>query len=51
MLRILAARGVPVDGQARQRIGSCTDMATLDLWFDRALKATRLSEVLGDLAQ
>ncbi|HYO52314.1 Rpn family recombination-promoting nuclease/putative transposase [Archangium sp.] len=51
LLRILAARGVPVDDQSRQRIMSCTDMATLDLWFERALKATRLSEVLGDLAQ
>jgi predicted transposase YdaD len=51
VLRILVARGVPVDEQARQRILSCTDMATLDRWFDKALTATRLSEVLGDLAQ
>jgi hypothetical protein len=47
LLRTLAARGLHVDDQARQRIVSCTDMATLDLWFDRALKATRLSEVFA----
>jgi hypothetical protein len=35
----------------RHRIMSCTDVATLDQWFDRALNATRLSEVLSDLAQ
>ncbi|MFL5343818.1 MAG: Rpn family recombination-promoting nuclease/putative transposase [Hyalangium sp.] len=51
VLRILAARGVQVDDQARQRILSCTDLATLDQWFDRALKATRLAEVLEDRAQ
>lgn len=51
LLRTLTARGLHVDDQARQRILSCTDMPTLDLWFDRALKATRLSEVLDDLAQ
>jgi hypothetical protein len=51
ILRILAARGVPVDDAARQRILSCTDMATLDRWFDKALDATSLSAVLEDLSQ
>jgi predicted transposase/invertase (TIGR01784 family) len=51
VLRILTARGVHVDDQARQRILTCTDMATLDLWFDRALNATRLGDVLDDLTQ
>ncbi|HZI04274.1 MAG TPA: hypothetical protein VEZ71_09645 [Archangium sp.] len=37
-----------MDEQARQRILTCTDMATLDTWFDRALTATTLSEVWGD---
>ncbi len=51
VLQILAARGVHVPASAQQRILSCTDLACLDRWFDRALTATQLSEVLGDLAQ
>jgi predicted transposase YdaD len=51
ILRTLTARGVPVDEAARQRILTCTDLATLDRWFDRSLTATTLSEVLDDLAQ
>ncbi|MBN1204937.1 MAG: hypothetical protein JXB05_08430 [Myxococcaceae bacterium] len=46
MLRVLAARGVQVDDKTRQRILSCTDLVMLDRWFDRALTATRLAEVL-----
>jgi hypothetical protein len=46
VLQILAERGVSVDNKARQRILSCTDMATLDLWFKRAITATHVSEVL-----
>lgn len=48
VLRILASRGVHVDDKARQHILACTELATLDQWFDRALKATRLSDVLGN---
>jgi predicted transposase YdaD len=51
IVRILAARGVHVDDEARQRILTCTDLDTLDLWFERALRATSLSDVLEDLAQ
>jgi hypothetical protein len=51
VLRILTARGVQANEAARQRILSCADVATLDRWFDRALHATRLSDVLDDLAQ
>ncbi|WP_375768660.1 Rpn family recombination-promoting nuclease/putative transposase [Archangium gephyra] len=51
VLRILDARGVHVGDEARQRILSCRDLVTLDRWFDRALKASTLSYVLGDLAQ
>jgi hypothetical protein len=40
-----------VDEEARQRILTCTDMVTLDRWFDRSLNATTLSDVLDDLAQ
>jgi hypothetical protein len=51
ILRILAVRGVHVDEVARRRILACTDVATLDRWFDKALNATTLSAVLDDLAQ
>jgi hypothetical protein len=51
VLRILAARGVHADEAARQRILTCTDVATLDRWFERSLNATTLAEVLDDLAQ
>jgi predicted transposase YdaD len=51
VLRILTARGVQADEAARQRILSCLDLATLDRWFDRALNATSLSDVMDDLAQ
>ena len=50
VLRILAARGVHVGDEAQQRMLECTDLATLDRWFDRALNATTLSDVLEDLA-
>jgi hypothetical protein len=51
ILRILAARGVQVDEAARQRILTCTDLATLDRWFDKSLNATTVSAVLNGLAQ
>jgi predicted transposase YdaD len=46
LLRILELRGVSVDPQARQRILSCTDLATLERWLERAVNATHVSEVL-----
>jgi hypothetical protein len=46
ILRILTVRGVHVDEGTRQRILDCTELKTLDRWFDRALQATTLSEVL-----
>jgi hypothetical protein len=51
ILRILTARGVHLDEQARQRILTCTDVATLDRWFDKSLNATTLADVLDALAQ
>ena len=51
VLRILSARGVHVGEEARQRIRTCTDVALLDRWFDRALNATTLADVLDDLTQ
>lgn len=51
ILRTLTARRVHVDEAARQRILSCTDVATLDRWFDRAINATTLGDVLDDPTQ
>lgn len=47
ILRILAVRGIHVDEGTRQRILDCSEVEMLDRWFDRALQATTLSEVLG----
>jgi hypothetical protein len=48
VLRILTVRGVPVDDDARQLILACRDPALLDQWFERALKATRVSDVTAE---
>jgi predicted transposase YdaD len=46
ILRILAVRGIHMDEGTRQRILDCTEVETLDRWFDRSLRATSLSDVL-----
>jgi len=51
LLQLLTARGVHVDEAARQHILSCSDVATLDRWFNRAIHATSLSEVLAPPSQ
>lgn len=51
LLRLLASKGVHVDDTSRQRIHACRDAARLERWLERALSATRLSEVLDDPAQ
>ncbi|KFE62719.1 hypothetical protein [Hyalangium minutum] len=48
VLRILSKRGIPVDDGTRQRILGCTELETLDQWFDRALTVTRLSDLMGN---
>jgi hypothetical protein len=51
LLRTLAARGVHVDDSFRQRVLACKDVETLDRWFDRALNAHTLADVLGEPAR
>ncbi|KFA92903.1 Rpn family recombination-promoting nuclease/putative transposase [Archangium violaceum] len=46
VLRLLTLRGLRVDKQSRQRILKCRSMATLNRWFERALRANSLSDVL-----
>ena len=51
LLRLLTLRRIPVDEASRQRILDCTELETLDRWFDRALQITTVSELLDDGAQ
>jgi predicted transposase YdaD len=51
VLQLLTVRGLHVDDASRQHILSCSDLATLELWFARALHASSLSEVLAPLSQ
>ena len=45
LLRILAARGLEVPADVRERVLSCTDLGQLDAWGDSAVSATSLDEV------
>jgi hypothetical protein len=46
LLHILATRGLAVSDSDRDRILSCTDLATLDRWIDRAIRASTMSDVM-----
>jgi hypothetical protein len=48
LLRLLAARKLPVDGATRSRILTCTDTASLERWIDQAANATSIDEVFRD---
>jgi hypothetical protein len=48
LLTVLAARGLEVPDEARQRILSCTDLSLLDTWLTRAVTASSASEVLRE---
>ncbi|MEV8456259.1 hypothetical protein AB0467_31465 [Streptomyces sp. NPDC052095] len=45
VLRMLDRRGVAVSDADRERIGSCRDLATLDLWVDRAFTVKTTDEL------
>ena len=47
IVRILERRGVSVPQEAREQILSCTDIATLDNWLDRALTAAAVSDLFA----
>lgn len=47
VLKILAKRGLPITPRQRRQITECTDLATLDRWFDRALTAASVDELLS----
>jgi hypothetical protein len=48
LLGVLEARRIDVSEEVRQRILSCTNLAMLDAWLARALRATIISEVMDE---
>jgi len=47
ILRVLAARGLNVPAEIRQRVLSCADTRQLEAWGDRAATAASLDEVFS----
>ena len=47
ILRLLERRDVRLTKAQRERIATCTDLALLETWFDRAITATKAAEVFG----
>ncbi|MEV0115638.1 hypothetical protein AB0H77_20720 [Streptomyces sp. NPDC050844] len=47
ILRVLEKRGVHVPEDIQERITSCSDLVTLDLWFDRSLSPAEVAYVRG----
>ncbi len=45
VLRALAARGIEVPDDARDRITACTDLDQLDIWVSRAATADAIEEL------
>lgn len=50
LLHLLERRGLPVTQETRERVTSCTDLPTLDLWFDRAIDAATTEAVFAELS-
>jgi hypothetical protein len=48
LLRVLAARGLAVPSEVRERILSCTDTTRLEAWADRAVSAASITEIFED---
>ncbi len=45
ILRILTWREVPVPDTARERVEACTDLAQLEVWAQRAVRAKDATEL------
>jgi hypothetical protein len=50
ILAVLAAREIPVSDPIRERILSCTDIDTLDVWIKRAVVASTAAAVVRSRA-
>lgn len=48
ILRALKRRSVEVDDASRERIESCTDLETLETWFDRSLDASTIDDLFKE---
>jgi hypothetical protein len=46
LLTILKRRGLAITDDQQHQIGTCTDLATLDRWLDRALSVTSVDDLL-----
>jgi hypothetical protein len=47
LLMILKRRGLTITDEQQRQIVTCTDLATLDRWLDRALSVTSVDELLA----
>ena len=45
VLKVLAVRGIEVPEAARARIRACTDTCQLDVWLERAVEATTITDL------
>lgn len=48
LLRLIAARGLPVDEGLRVRVRACEDAARLDAWLLRVVTAATVDEIFAD---
>jgi hypothetical protein len=48
VLRVLSARGLHVAEELRDRVLACADPAQLDVWLERAARATQIDEVFAE---
>lgn len=46
--RIMAAQGLAVPSDVRERVLGCTDTSQLEAWADRAISATSTTEIFDD---
>jgi len=48
LLTVLAGRDIALSEELRARIDACADLATLDAWLVRAVRAADVAEVFAD---
>lgn len=48
LLKIIDARRIAVTDREREQVTSCTELAQLDRWFDRALTAATAADIFKD---
>jgi hypothetical protein len=48
ILRLLEVRQLAPSEEQRDQVTSCTDVAQLDIWLDRAIAAATAAEVFAD---